>query len=88
MIFDVAGKGAYEDLGMTELSFEGAEPSLDEFPLAQLLALFPEGKYKILGESVDGALMSGAVSSTPGTATAAVPGRLSSGPRATNLRFS
>ena len=27
---------------MTELFFEGAEPNLDEFPLDELLALFPE----------------------------------------------
>src|SRR3990172_2489663 len=32
-IFEVEGKAAYKDLGMTELFFEGAEPSLDDFPL-------------------------------------------------------
>jgi hypothetical protein len=53
-IFEVDGKGPYEDLGMTELFFEGAEPNLDEFPLANLLALFPEGKYKFIGETVGG----------------------------------
>lgn len=54
-IFEVTGKGPYEQLGMTELFFEGAEPSLDEFPLAQLLALFPEGRYPMIGETVGGA---------------------------------
>jgi len=54
-IFQVAGKGPYEDLGMTELFFEGAEPSLDEFPLENLLALFPEGRYRFSGTTVDGA---------------------------------
>ncbi len=53
-IFDVEGKGGYADLGLTELFFEGAEPSLDEFPLADLLALFPEGRYKFIGETVGG----------------------------------
>src|SRR5882724_10016403 len=38
-IFDVAGKGAYGALGLSELFFEGAEPSLDVFPLNDLLAL-------------------------------------------------
>lgn len=67
-IFDVVGRGPYNDLGMTELFFEGAEPSLDEFPLNDLLALFPEGKYKFTGLTVGG---SGITSN--GTLTHAVP---------------
>jgi hypothetical protein len=39
---------------MTELFFEGAEPSLDEVPLDELLAKFPEGKYRFSGETVSG----------------------------------
>ena len=54
-IFEVAGRAAYQDLGMTELFFEGAEPSLDEFPLENLLALFPEGRYTFTGLTVGGA---------------------------------
>jgi len=53
-IFQVEGFGPYHDLGLTELFFEGAEPSLDEFPLADLLALFPEGTYEMEGQTVDG----------------------------------
>ena len=53
MIFKVEGKQAYKTLGMTELFFEGAEPSLDDFPLEDLLALFPEGDYKLSGKTVD-----------------------------------
>jgi len=67
-IFDVTGRGPYSQLGMTELFFEGAEPSLDDFPLDELLALFPEGKYKFTGLTVDGA----GISST-GTLTHAIP---------------
>ncbi len=52
-LFEVAGKGAYKELGMTELFFEGAEPSLADFPLKDLLALFPEGKYQFIGTTVD-----------------------------------
>src|SRR5215475_12585777 len=53
-IFEVAGKGAYGDLGLSELFTEGAEPTLDQFPLDDLLALFPEGKYKFIGVTVSG----------------------------------
>jgi hypothetical protein len=53
-IFKVEGKGPYRDLGMTELFFEGAEPALSEFPLADLLDLFPEGVYEFEGKTVDG----------------------------------
>ena len=52
MLFDVKGRGPYRDLGMTELFFEGAEPSLDEFPLDELLALFPEGEYAFAAATV------------------------------------
>ena len=53
-IAEFTGHGAYATLGMTEFFFEGAEPSLDEFPLGQLLALFPEGKYRFIGQTVGG----------------------------------
>ncbi len=53
-IFQVFGKGPYAQLGMTELFFEGAEPSLDEFPLPNLLAKFPEGEYEFEGRTVGG----------------------------------
>ena len=67
-IFDVAGRGPYNDLGMTELFFEGAEPSLDDFPLDKLLALFPEGKYRFNGLTVGGTRITGT-----GTLTHAIP---------------
>jgi hypothetical protein len=53
-IFEVEGRAGYRNLGLTELFFEGAEPSLDEFPLERLLALFPEGRYRFLGTTVGG----------------------------------
>jgi hypothetical protein len=52
-IVDVSASGGYRDLGLTELFFEGAEPSLAEFPLDELLALFPEGEYRVVGKTVD-----------------------------------
>lgn len=63
-IFNVLGRGGYRQLGMTELFFEGAEPSLDEFPLDELLALFPEGEYEFEGTTVDGAELEGTATFT------------------------
>lgn len=56
-IFSVQGSGPYQQLGMTELFFEGAEPSLDDFPLEDLLHLFPRGRYKFSGVTVDGTIL-------------------------------
>ncbi len=53
-IFQVKGKGPYGALGMTELFFEGAEPSLNQFPLQELLAIFPQGEYEFSGWTADG----------------------------------
>lgn len=75
-IFEVIGFAAYRQLGMTELFFEGAEPNLDDFPLNQLLGLFPEGIYDFEGLTVDNleleseALLSHAVPNGPGNVTA------------------
>jgi hypothetical protein len=53
-IMEVKGGGGFGMLGLTELFFEGAEPSLDDVPLATLLGLFPEGRYTFRGETVGG----------------------------------
>ncbi len=63
-IFEVDGTGPYADLGLTELFFEGAEPSLDEVPLEELLGLFPEGKYAYSGETVAGGSVRGTATLT------------------------
>ncbi|MGH7823252.1 MAG: hypothetical protein ACREQ9_26120 [Candidatus Binatia bacterium] len=79
-IFEVQGRGAYKLLGMTELFFEGAEPNLDDFPLKELLALFPEGDYSFEGTTVDGEPITGtgtlshAVPNGPGNVTAVLSG--------------
>jgi len=58
-IFEVKGKGAFGQMGLTELRFEGAEPVLTEFPLEELLQRFPEGTYEFEGRTVDGADIDG-----------------------------
>ncbi len=63
-IFHVQGKLGYAELGMTELFFEGAEPSLDEFALADLLDLFPEGEYSFEGRTVDNEELAGTATFT------------------------
>lgn len=58
-LFEVKAGGSTEKHGLSELFFEGAEPPLDEQPLDEFLARFPEGEYTIVGETVEGdALMS------------------------------
>ena len=56
-IFEVNGKGAFGALGMSELFFEGAEPSLDEMPLRALLRQMPEGRYTFRGVTVAGSVL-------------------------------
>lgn len=58
-LVDVFSKGTVGALGLTELFFESEEPSLDELPLDEFLALFPEGQYIFVGETVDGEKISG-----------------------------
>ncbi|MEA2624744.1 MAG: hypothetical protein QOD06_789 [Candidatus Binatota bacterium] len=67
-IFRVAGKGELRDVGLTELFFEGEEPSLDDVPVDEFLAKFPEGKYRFTGKTVAGEDLIGA-----GTLSHAVP---------------
>lgn len=64
VIFAVRGKEGFREFGMTELFFEGAEPSLDEVPLQELLDLFPEGEYEFSGTTADGNGIVGAATFT------------------------
>ncbi len=49
-----AEAGGFQEFGLTELFFEGAEPNLNDVPLKDLLAAMPEGRYKFIGVTVDG----------------------------------
>lgn len=53
-VMDVRARGSVGAIGVTELFFESAEPSLADLPLADLLEMFPEGKYRIEGTTVEG----------------------------------
>lgn len=53
-IFEINALGRLEQLGLTELFFESAEPSPRE-----VLALFPAGTYRFTGETVDDERLTG-----------------------------
>ena len=54
-IAEFQGKGNLEGFGLTELFSESNEPPFEDFPLQDVLDLFPEGKYEFKGTKVGGA---------------------------------
>lgn len=58
-IMQVRASSIVGRIGVTELFFESAEPSLDDLPLKDLLAMFPEGRYRLVGQTTDGGEMIG-----------------------------
>jgi hypothetical protein len=54
MIYHVVALNNLAMIGLSEMFFEGSEPSLDELPLEEFFELFPEGRYKFEGKTVDG----------------------------------
>lgn len=53
----IANRGMLRRQGLTQLDFESAEPTFDELRPADFFARFPEGRYEIEGETVDGATL-------------------------------
>jgi hypothetical protein len=53
-LVDVRARGKLRNFGLTELFFEAAEPSFDEFPFRKFKKRFPEGKYTWQGKTVEG----------------------------------
>jgi Fibronectin type III domain len=53
-VVDVATKGRLKRYGLTELFSESSEPPFDQFPLARFKRLFPEGRYRFAGRTIDG----------------------------------
>ena len=45
--------------GLTELFSESSEPSFDEFPLNKFKRLFPEGRYRFVGTTIEGQRIAG-----------------------------
>ena len=61
---DIEGKRSLKEQGLTELFFESAEPSLDQLPLDEFLARFPEGEYQFFGTTAEGDEITGAATLT------------------------
>ena len=57
--FSIAAESSIGLQGITEFFFESAEPSFDEQSLEELLALFPEGVYKLKGTTTEGKKLKG-----------------------------
>ncbi len=53
-ILNISVRGRLRRQGLTELSFESAEPGFDELSPEEFFARFPEGIYEIEGERLDG----------------------------------
>ena len=53
-VVDVSTKGRLKRYGLTELFSESSEPPFDRFPLARFKRLFPEGRYRFAGRTIEG----------------------------------
>ena len=53
-VVDVSTKGRLKRYGLTELFSESSEPPFDRFPLARFKRLFPEGRYRFSGRTIEG----------------------------------
>ena len=53
VILELTPRGGLATLGMTELFFETVEPENAEVPIADMLAIMPEGDYQIEGPVVE-----------------------------------
>ena len=51
-LLELDADGSVGEIGITELFFESAEPSLADLPLDALFAMFPEGRYRFAGTTV------------------------------------
>lgn len=61
-----------KQIGITELFFESSEPSFDELPFEDLLALYPRGEYKFIGKTIEGNDIKGAATFTHNVPTGPV----------------
>ena len=64
VLLEIQNVGSLRQQGLTELSFESAEPSFDELSPESFFDRFPEGEYEISGLSIEDGEMRGATDST------------------------
>jgi Fibronectin type III domain len=53
LLLQIEADGSVGDIGVTELFFESVEPSLADLPLDEQQAMFPEGRYRFVGTTVE-----------------------------------
>jgi hypothetical protein len=58
-ILDVATRGRVRRYGLTELFSESSEPPFERFPLRRFKRLFPEGRYRFAGRTIEGTRLVG-----------------------------
>jgi hypothetical protein len=58
-VLAVNAEGRLRGYGLTELFSESSEPPFGVFPLERFKALFPEGRYRFLGVTVEGRQLTG-----------------------------
>jgi hypothetical protein len=58
-ILDVRPRSTLGKLGMTELFWESSEPPFTEQPFEEFKRLWPEGDYRVEGETIEGQEMAG-----------------------------
>jgi hypothetical protein len=54
LLMTIQNRGSLRQQGLTEFSFESAEPPFDELPPEAVFGRFPEGTYEIEGRGLDG----------------------------------
>ncbi len=59
VMFHLLAESSVGMQGITEFSFESAEPSFDEQTLEELLELFPAGRYRLRGRTTEGRTLRG-----------------------------
>jgi hypothetical protein len=58
-ILDIDAKARLKGYGLTELFSESSEPPFEVFPLRKFKRLFPEGRYQMVGTTVEGESLRG-----------------------------
>jgi Fibronectin type III domain len=58
-ILDVETRGRVRRYGLTELFSESSEPPFERFPLRRFKRLFPEGRYRFAGRTIEGTRLVG-----------------------------
>jgi hypothetical protein len=53
-LLHIVSRGQLRAHGLTEITFESAEPSFDELTPDEILARFPEGKYRFSARALEG----------------------------------